>query len=101
MCRLAGRHFFHSIAGAWPVNTRLVMLRCGLKIAASADSKGKLLVAGTKALQRLARDSLDIVAFWLASTTYRAAAFSSASLSRRRWAPKTGSGNGVGFHLGH
>ena len=72
MCRLAGRHFFHSIAGPCPVNTPHRQPANGLKIAASADSKGKLLVAGGMGLQTLARELLHIVAFWIVSTTSRA-----------------------------
>ena len=41
MCRLAGRHFFHSIAGPCPVNTRSQRPGYGLKFAARADFKGK------------------------------------------------------------
>ena len=81
MCRLAGRHFFHFIAGSRPVNTpvpdghfehiRLFEKAVPLPDACAADSnlpqvailKEKLLVAGTWGLQTLAVEPLDIVAF--------------------------------------
>jgi hypothetical protein len=73
MCRLAGRHFLNCIAGP-----------CDFQHApkaAATDSlspqvpilKEKLLVAGLWLLQMLAGESLHIVAFASAGTTYRTA----------------------------
>src|SRR5579885_1367343 len=57
-------------ANRFPPSTRLPR---GLTFAASADSKGKLLVAGLRLLQMLAGDLLHIVAFGSAGTTSRTA----------------------------
>jgi hypothetical protein len=54
-------------------NTSATVACDRLTFAASADSKGKLLVVGIRGLQTLAGEPLDIVAFSSAGTTYRAA----------------------------
>ena len=80
-----GGTFFILVSG-FALSTRRPAIVLRLNYAVSVDSKGKLLVVGPGALQMLARESPQIVAFRSAGTTSRAAgAVSSSFLKGMRW----------------